>query len=178
MSRLEVPLRYWMLRTTGDTVLRAELVLSLRTNRGAWEEVPFRVDSGTEMTTMPAYAARKLDVPIPKQAVPGLILSGQEVRSGLLQARVVGMDQTEFVFPCYFIGDPSVPPRTQAPSLLGLTGVWCDRVDDVGRNLDRTPADWEHRKMRLALDFRIAMQAGTEREFLTQLARADRGKAE
>jgi hypothetical protein len=61
MSRLEVPLGSRTLRTTGDTVLRADLILSLETNRGAWEEVPFRVDSGTEMTTIPAYDAKSLD---------------------------------------------------------------------------------------------------------------------
>jgi len=66
MSRLEVPLRQRTLRATGDTVLWADLVLSLKTSRGAWEELPFRVDSGTEMTTMPAYDAKSLDLPIPK----------------------------------------------------------------------------------------------------------------
>ena len=33
MSRLEVPLQYRTLRATGDTVLWADLVLSLKTNR-------------------------------------------------------------------------------------------------------------------------------------------------
>jgi hypothetical protein len=75
------------------------------------------------MTTMVAFEARKLDLPIPQHPVPGLILYGQEVRSGLLRARVVGMDPTEFVFPCYFPGDPNVPPQSQALNLLGLTGV-------------------------------------------------------
>jgi len=46
-----------------------------------------------------------------------------DVRSGLLRARVVGMDPTEFVFPCFFIGDPDLLPPTQARNLLGLTGV-------------------------------------------------------
>jgi len=123
MSRLEVPLRYRTLRATGDTVLWADIVLSLKTNRGAWKEIPFRVDSGTEMTTMAAIDATKLDLPIPKKPVSRLILYGQEVRSGVLRARVVGMDRTEFVFPCYFLGDPNLPPHTQAVSLLGLTGV-------------------------------------------------------
>jgi hypothetical protein len=58
MSRLEVPLRHRTLRATGDTVLWADLVLSLKTNRGVWKQIPFRVDSGTEMTTMPAFEAR------------------------------------------------------------------------------------------------------------------------
>jgi hypothetical protein len=123
MSRLEVPLKYRTLHTTGDTLLWAGLILSLKSNRGAWKEIPFRVDSGTEMTTMPAFEASKLDLPIPKQPVSRLVLYGQEVRSGLLRARVVGMDPTEFVFPCYFLGDPNIPPPAQAWNLLGLTGV-------------------------------------------------------
>jgi hypothetical protein len=123
MSRLEVPLQHRTLRATGDTVLWAELFLSLKTNRGTWKHIPFRVDPGTEMTTMPAYDAKLLDLPISKKPVPRLFLFGQEVRSGLLRARVVGMDQTEFVFPCYFVGDPDLLPSTQARNLLGLTGV-------------------------------------------------------
>jgi len=35
----------------------------------------------------------------------------------------VGMDLTEFVFPCYFLGDPNLQPPPQARNLLGLTGV-------------------------------------------------------
>ena len=90
----------------------ADLIPSLKADPGVWKELPFRVDSGTEMTTMVVFEARKLDLPIPKHPVPGLVLYGQEVRSCLLRARVVGMDRTEFVFPCYFLGDPNVPPRT------------------------------------------------------------------
>jgi hypothetical protein len=92
------------------------------------------------MTTMPAYDAKSLDLPIPKKPVPRLVLFGQEVRSGLLRARVVGMDQTEFVFPCYFVGDPDIPPP-QARNLLGLTGVInqiCLTFD--GRSSVRSPS--------------------------------------
>jgi hypothetical protein len=109
MSRLEVPLGFRTLLATGDTVLRADLVLSLKNNRGVWKPVPFRVDSGTEMTSVLAADARKLDLPIPKNPVSGLVLNGQEVRSGVLRARVVGLDATEFLFPCYFLGDPASP---------------------------------------------------------------------
>jgi hypothetical protein len=140
MSRLDFPLQQRTLGATGDTVLWADLVLSLKTNRAAWEEVPFRVDSGSEMTTMPAYDAKSLDLPIPKKPVPRLLLYRHEVRSGLLRARVVGMDPTEFVFPCYFIGDPDVLPPTQARNLLGLTGVInqiCFTFD--GRSSVRSP---------------------------------------
>ena len=39
MSRLEVPLKYRTLRATGDTVLWASLMLSLKTNQGAWKDI-------------------------------------------------------------------------------------------------------------------------------------------
>jgi hypothetical protein len=83
----------------------------------------FLVDPGTEMTTMGAAEARKLDLPIPKKPVSGLSFKGEEVRSGRLRARVVGMDPIEYVFPCYFLGDPNMPQPVPAKNLLGLTGV-------------------------------------------------------
>ena len=135
MSRLELPLERRILQSTGDVVLRAELELELKTNEGTWVTVPFRVDSGTEMTTMPAERAKKRDLPIPKRAVCGLTFRGQEARAGLLRARIVGMDPTEYTFPCYFLGDPNVPPA-DPKYLLGLTGV----VDQVRLMFDGTPA--------------------------------------
>jgi hypothetical protein len=83
----------------------------------------FRVDPGTEMTTLPAYDAKSLELPIPKKPVSNLVLYGQAFRSGLLRARVIGMDQTGFVFPCYFVDDPDIFPLAQGRNLLGLTGV-------------------------------------------------------
>jgi len=122
MSQLELPLAYRKLQTTGDVVVRAELDLEVKTNEGTWESVRFVVDSGTEMTTMPAAEAKRLNLPIPKRPVRGLALHGQKVRPGLLRARIVGMDATEYTFPCYFLGDPNVP-GANAKNLLGLTGV-------------------------------------------------------
>jgi hypothetical protein len=122
MSRLELPLVYRTLKTDGDVVVRAELKLELKTNQGTWETVRFRVDPGTEMTTMMAAHAKQRNLPMPRRPVPGMAFEGQGVRSGLLRARIVGMDPTEYIFPCYFLGDPDVPvakPR----NLLGLTGV-------------------------------------------------------
>jgi hypothetical protein len=123
MSRLELPLQGRLLRTTGDLVFRAELILGLKTNRGTWHDALFLVDSGTEMTTKEAAEARRHDLPIPRQPVHGLTMNGQEVRAGLLRARIVGMDAAEYSFPCYFPGDPYVPPLKQRKNLLGLTGV-------------------------------------------------------
>ncbi len=122
MSRLEVPLAFRKLRATGDLVVRAELVLAIKTDHGTWELVTFLVDSGTEMTTMPAAEAKKQNVPMPKHPVAGLTFQGLEVRSGLLRAQIPGMDATEYLFPCYFLGDPNATV-VRNRNLLGLTGV-------------------------------------------------------
>ena len=61
------------------------------------------------MTTMPAFDARKLDLPIPST---GVAPRPARPRGPLRPApgRIVGMDPTEFVFPCYFLGDPNIQP--------------------------------------------------------------------
>lgn len=144
LSRLEVPLLGKPVWTTGDVLLRAELDLLLEDHGGLWKPEIFRVDSGTEMTMMPAHLARSLDLPMPRDPVPGgLDVSGvrREVRAGLLRAQIVGMDATEYVFPCYFVGDPNRPhdpkgPPTLPRNLLGLTGV----VDQLRFTFDGTPS--------------------------------------
>ncbi len=135
MSRLELPLTYRKLQTTGDVVVRAELNLQVKTNQRNWVTLRFLIDSGTEMTTMPAEEAKTRDLPMPRRPVSGLIFQGQEVRSGLLRARVAGMDATEYLFPCYFLGNPDVP-LANAKNLLGLTGV----INQVRLTFDGTPS--------------------------------------
>jgi hypothetical protein len=135
MARLQVPLLDRTLHSTGDTVLHARLILEVRNNRSLWVPFEFVVDPGTEKTTMPAEDARKRDLPIPKRPVSGLVFRGQEVRRGLLRARIPGLDATEYVFPCYFLGDPNVP-TTDPKNLLGLTGV----IDKVRLTFDGSPS--------------------------------------
>jgi hypothetical protein len=122
MSRVEIPLGFRRLTTTSDKVRRADVAVELRTNQNTWKRVPFLFDSGTEMTTMPAADARKFNLPMPQRPVRGLRLRGQEARPGLLRARVVGLDPTEYYFPCYFLDDPDIPPA-EPRNLLGLTGM-------------------------------------------------------
>jgi hypothetical protein len=143
MARLETPLLGKTLWKTGDILLRAELDLLLKDNTGGWLAESFLVDSGTEMSMMPASLARALDLPLPFHPVPGgLDLLGvtREVRTGILRARINGLGGAEFSFPCYFIGDPdSSLDRFQRPTfprnLLGLTGV----VDQIRIHFDGTP---------------------------------------
>lgn len=126
-----------------DILLRAKVELLLKSNGDDWQPENFLVDSGTEMTMMPASLARALDLPMPRHPIPGgLELFGiaTEVRAGLVQARVEGFDATEYVFPCYFIGDSDAAAdrqgRTRYPrNLLGLTGV----VDQIRVQFDGTP---------------------------------------
>ena len=134
MSRIERAMSYSTLISTGDVVVRAELVLELKTDQGTWEHVLFVVDSGTEMTTMWAAGARDQDLPIPKRPVPALTFQGHEVRSGLLRARIVGMDATEYLFPCYFVGDPN-GVVSKSRNLLGMTGV----INQIRITFDGTP---------------------------------------
>ncbi len=102
--------------------MRAELVLAIKTVNGVWDQFPFLIDSGTEMTTMPAAEARRQNLPIPRKPVSGLTLQGLEVRSGVLRAQIPGMEGTEYVFPCYFVGDPNTS-SVRTRNLLGLSGV-------------------------------------------------------
>jgi hypothetical protein len=135
MARLEVPLNRRILQTTGDDLLHAKLGLEIKGNQGSWVAIRFVVDSGTEMTTMPAQEATKLNLPIPKRPVRGLIFRGQEVRRGLLRARIPGLDSTKYEFPCYFLGDPNVP-LADPKNLLGLSGV----IDKIRLTFDGTPS--------------------------------------
>src|SRR5438309_541325 len=111
MSRLAIPIFGRTLQATGDLLLQARLDLVLKDNSGVWWQETFVVDSGTEMTTFHAARARQLNLPMPLQAVVGVRhnQTGQVFRSAYLRAQVVGMDATEYVFPCFFLGDPSSP---------------------------------------------------------------------
>jgi hypothetical protein len=96
------------------------------------------------MTTFPAYEAKQKGLPIPQQAAQGVTheQTGLEIRSGFLRCRIVGMGPTEYVFPCFFLGDPNTSPSPGTPAarlprhLLGLSGV----VDQVRWTFDATPA--------------------------------------
>lgn len=112
MGRLVVPIVGKKLWSTGDVKLTADLNLSLKDAAGQWHLRSFRVDSGSEISTYPAFEAKQLSLPIPIQAVPGVThaQTSLEVRSGFLRFQVAGMDQTEYVVPCLFLGDPDQPP--------------------------------------------------------------------
>jgi hypothetical protein len=134
VSRLEIPLRHDVLWATGDLLLRGEVDLHLRDASGNWQRLTFRYDSGSDITAMPAWRAKDLSLPMPQTGLmlPVTTATGQVtlvVRSGLRRLKVEGMDQTEYVIPCHFRGDPDSPPDPSVSAallprnLLGLSGV-------------------------------------------------------
>ncbi len=119
MSRLEVPILGKIIRATGDVILWAGLDLLLRNSSAAFLSYPFLVDTGTQITTFPAYEGKQADLPMPIHASPlRHRQTGLEVRSGFLRFQVAGMDATEYTTTCLFLGDPDtpLPPRQQAGS--------------------------------------------------------------
>ena len=145
MNRMEVPIKDNILYQTGDLLLRAELGLLLRDAAGNWTLQTFRVDSGSDISAMPAYRAKVLGLAMPQQ---GLTISlttaiGQQnvlIRSGYLRLKVDGLSQTEHIIPCHFRGDPDTPPppgttATGPYNLLGLAGV----IDKLRFTFDGTP---------------------------------------
>jgi hypothetical protein len=68
MSRLEIPVLYRTLYATGDVLLRVEVGLEVKDGTGVWRQMGFLVDSGTEITTVPAWLARRQNLPMPQAA--------------------------------------------------------------------------------------------------------------
>ena len=132
MLRLQIPLHYRTLWRTGDVLLRTSGPRHQDESGHSFES--FLIDSGTEMTSMPASAAKIIDLPIPRNPVLGLTFgpATQEVRAGLLRVQIVGMDATEYIFPCYFLSDPDSPLPKRATNLLGLSGV----IDQIRLSFD------------------------------------------
>ncbi len=112
MSRLAIPVKGQPLYATGDVMLRAEVDLLLRDGAGGWSRERFRVDSGTDITTFPAYEAKQLGLYVPpRPAAVRHEQTGLEVRSGMLAFRIAGMDQTLYAVSCLLLGDPGTPPN-------------------------------------------------------------------
>ncbi len=119
MSRLAIPVTRQVLLTTGDVLLRADVTLALKDGAGNFVKQDFRIDSASDVTTFPAFDARRLGLPLPRNASPVRHNpTGLEVRSGLLRFRIDGMDRTEYVVTCFFLGDPAAAPNPAVPAFL------------------------------------------------------------
>jgi hypothetical protein len=111
LTRLEVPIQSKFLWATADTKLWVDLDLRLRDGGGGWHEETFRVDTASDLTTMSAYDAKQLGLPMPRDAAVGITHTQTrlEIRSGYLRFQIIGMDASEYITPCFFLGDPDTP---------------------------------------------------------------------
>jgi hypothetical protein len=141
---LQKALSFSYIWETGDVVLRAYLDLEVCDAQGGWHPAKFRVDSGADMTMVPAAWAKGLGLSLglgPVQVTQTTADGSRQtvtVRSGLLRARVPGLDPTIYFFPCYFVGNPDAAPAPAGAvprNLLGLTGV----VDKLRITFDGSP---------------------------------------
>jgi len=119
LTHLEIPVRAKVLWTTGDTKLWTDLDLRLRDAAGGWQDVTFRVDTATDLSTMSAVTGKQLGLPMPRNSASGIAhtQTGLEVRPGYLRFQIAGLDATEYLTPCYFLGDPDTPPTGPAGKL-------------------------------------------------------------
>src|SRR5262245_1048994 len=117
MSRLAIPIIGKTLWATGDVRLWVDIYLLIRDGSGQYQRERFRVDSGTEITTFPASLAQQFGLVVPASPAPARHHpTGLEIRSGVLRFRIDGMDLTEYVVACLFLGDPSVAPNPAQPA--------------------------------------------------------------
>lgn len=118
MTRLIIPVTAKVLWSTGDIRLWVDINLHLRDGAGNWRQRTFRVDTASDLTTMAAYEARRLGLPMPQARASGAVhrQTGLEVRSGYLRFQIAGLDQTEYAIPCLFLGDPNTPPAQRPPA--------------------------------------------------------------
>ena len=112
MSRLEVPLLGRALWATGDVLVRAEIVFLLK-NRIASEATGLSVDSGGELTTMPALEAKQLGLPVPQQAARGAVhtQTGLEIAPATCAFGSWGWTPLNTCCPACFLGNPDAPAR-------------------------------------------------------------------
>ena len=119
MSRLAIPIQGQILWATGDLRLWLELPLFLKDHAGNWLADTIRVDTATDVTTFPAYLAKRMNLPMPQHPSSGArhAQTGLEIRSGFLRFRVAGMDLTEYAVACLFLGDPNTLPAGNLAAL-------------------------------------------------------------
>ena len=73
-TRLQIPLQGKFVWATRENYVWADLTVQIWTYAKTWNEFVFRVDSGSEMSTMPASLANEYSIPIPKDPTKGIAL--------------------------------------------------------------------------------------------------------
>ena len=124
MTRLEVPLIGRKVHATG-WISSSRVDLWLRDTNDVLKLVTFRLDSATDMSTVPATSGQAVQPALTEK--PGAqphSLEGPGSAKRPCPPRISGMDDTEYTFPCYFLGDPPNAPLdpAQPPCWPGISG--------------------------------------------------------
>jgi hypothetical protein len=144
MPKLVIPIADRVLRSTGDVLLRAGIDLDLKDVAGNFLPENFLINTGTEVTTFPAYRAKTLGLPIPQHSSAGVghKQTGLEVRSGVLRFRIPGLDASEYAVNCFFLGDPDTPPDPNVPAAFPRKLLQpFQLLDHLRFNADKDPSD-------------------------------------
>jgi hypothetical protein len=143
MSRLEIPITGMVLFATGDVRLWVEMEVLLKDQSGNWQLERLRIDTATDVTTFPAHDARRLGLPMPLHATTTAVhqQAGLAIRAGYLRFQIVGMDSTEYVTPCLFLGDPNTPPAGPAATLPRKLLQPLALLGQLRFTLDHDPSD-------------------------------------
>lgn len=109
-------------------LLRAEVRLFFRSRNGLWIPQRFLMDTGTELTTLPASTAHhRLNCSLPESAMRLRVNNVEkEVRLGTMEARVASSNGPRVQLPCAYVGPLEMGSAQTQPAercLLGLTGL-------------------------------------------------------
>jgi hypothetical protein len=130
---IRVPLEMYRVRGISFPLVRAVIPLAIRTGPRQFREIPFVVDSGAAVTTLPTTKAVELGIPVPRRAVEITVETAvrqvrQLRRPSRIQVKLPGLEASVYDWPCHFVEPQGTPPR----AVLGLAGV----LDDLRITFD------------------------------------------
>ena len=112
---------------TGFIGIKAIIDLGVRTRHHEFQTLPFLVDSGSNVSTLPASLAETWDIPFPNKSVEIELRTAtrrlrQRVHPANLVVRIPAFAGRDFAWPCHVVDRRSNQPQ----AVLGLAGVLQD----------------------------------------------------
>jgi hypothetical protein len=112
---------------TGFTALQARLLLEVRNRFHQFEPIPFIVDPGSNITTIPLQIAQECQLSLPArtfvlevQTSGGLVR--QRLRPDKITVRIPTLAARDFYWPCHFVEEEGAKLKPA----LGLAGILDD----------------------------------------------------
>lgn len=124
-AEIQLPLYHNPSPTLGTTLSSPSIYLAVRTASAKVAELRFKVDPGSDVTSIPIQKAERFGIAVPTRTGRYAIKSsvGRRVvpaRPGRITARILTLPDHEFDWPCIFV--PAAGMDTPEP-ILGLTGL-------------------------------------------------------